>query len=402
MNPAGEDGSLNASADDDRSTIVRVCLAYFALFSCNGFHQPFFPIWLAAHSISESQISLILSAPLLLRILVTPAIGAFADRAANRNQVIRVLAVLVLLVAMVLSQAQGFWPIMVLTCVMMLMSQAISPVVDASVLSLVRQGRARSYGRMRLWGSAGYATAALVGGQLLGLGGPTAVYAAFMTMVAVQFFTFVALPASAGSPVADKRPNLRLSQQPLLVVVMVVAALVLTSQTTFNIFGSIYMRQIGLSDRTIGMLWALATSAEICMFWAGPRISKVLGPFGLLTLAASAAVLRWSLMALTPELWVIVLLQLTHAATFSGSYLGLMRFVEVHVSDKRGATVQSQFVTIVGLMTAGATLAVGPIFHQFGSGAFLAAAGLALLALLLLFIVRKPLRASDIQPVPST
>ena len=107
-------------------------------------------------------------------------------------------------------------------------------------------------------------------------------------------------------------------------------------------------------------------------------------------------------MALTPELWVIVLLQLTHAATFSGSYLGLMRFVEVHVSDKRGATVQSQFVTIVGLMTAGATLAVGPIFHQFGSGAFLAAAGLALLALLLLFIVRKPLRASDIQPVPST
>jgi PPP family 3-phenylpropionic acid transporter len=287
---------------------------------------------------------------------------------------------------------------MVLTSVMMLMSSAISPVVDASVLSLVRQGRARSYGRMRLWGSAGYAAAALAGGQILSLGGPSAVFAAFMAMLAVAFVTLVALPRTAGIPMQDKRPNLPLLQQPLLIAVMVVAGLVLTSQTTFNIFGSIYLREHGFSDRSIGFLWALATSAEICMFWAGPRVAKVLGPFGFLTLAAGAATLRWALMALTPSLGVIVLLQLTHAATFSGSYLGLMRFVEVHVSDKRGATVQSQFSTIVGAMTAAATLAVGPIYHQFGSGAFLAASGLALVALLLLLVIRKPLQASEPEP----
>ncbi|MCP8938562.1 MFS transporter [Alsobacter sp. SYSU M60028] len=385
-----------SSAKDDRSTIVRVCCAYFALFSCNGLHQPFFPIWLSAHAITESQISVIMSAPLLLRLFVTPAIGSFADRSSNRTRVIRVLALLVLATAMLLSRAQGFWPIMALTCLMMLMSQAISPIVDATVLSLVRQGRAHSYGRMRLWGSAGYATAALIGGQILGLGGPTAVFYAFMTMLAVEFVAFLALPDGAGAPVKDERPNLPLRQQPLLVAVMLVAGLALTSQTAFNIFGSIYLREHGFSDRTIGFLWALATTAEIVMFWAGPRVTGILGPFGLLALASGVAALRWSLMALTPHAGVIVLLQLTHAATFSCSYLGLMRFVEVHVSDLRGATVQSQFVTLIGVMTALSTLAVGPIYQQFGSGVFLAAASLAALAFIILLAIRKPLQASDL------
>jgi PPP family 3-phenylpropionic acid transporter len=184
-------------------------------------------------------------------------------------------------------------------------------------------------------------------------------------------------------------------RQPLLLAVFAAAAMVLTSHTVFNVFGSIYLRQIGYSERSVGALWALATSAEVAMFWAGPRLATVLGPFGLLTLAAGAALVRWSLMALAPGVGIVVALQLLHSATFSCSYLGLMRFVETNVTDERGATAQSAFVTMAGLMTAGATLAVGPVYAAFGSGAFLAAAGLAALALALLAAVRAPLRAAE-------
>ena len=59
---------------------------------------------------------------------------------------------------------------------------------------------------------------------------------------------------------------------------MLATSLVLGSQSTWNIFGTIHMRQLGYADSFIGILWAIATSSEIVMFWAGRYLALVLGP----------------------------------------------------------------------------------------------------------------------------
>lgn len=386
---------MNAPAAADRALVARACLVYVVLFAGSGFNQPFFPLWLSAHGITDWQISLIISAPMLLRLVVTPAIGAFADHSGHRNRTAQALACLVLAFALALGRSDGFWPILLLYGGMMVLSQAIPPLIEANVIQMVRVGIARNYGRMRLWGSVGFAGAAVVGGFVLGAHGPAGVFAAYTLAIALQIVVFLALPPSVPTPAHQRRPAVALRRQPLLIAVFAVAAMVLTSHTVFNVFGSIYLRQLGFSERSVGALWALATSAEVGMFWAGPRLARRFGPFGLLALAAVAAVVRWGLMALAPDLRLVPLLQLLHAATFSCSYLGLMRFIETNVTDERGATAQSAFVTMMGLMTAAATLAVGPIYQAAGSGAFLAASGLAAAALLLLFVVRRPLRNAE-------
>lgn len=386
---------MNQPAAMDRMLVARACFVYVVLFAGSGFNQPFFPLWLSAHGITDWQISLIISAPLLLRIAVTPAIGSFADRSGQRNRTAQALACVVLLFALALGGSDGFWPILLLYGGMTVLSQAIPPLIEANVIQMVRLGIARNYGRMRLWGSVGFAGAAVTGGFILGAGGPQAVFTAFTLVLALQILVLLALPPSVPTPPDARRQPVALRRQPLLLAVFAAAAMVLTSHTVFNVFGSIYLREHGYSERAVGALWALATSAEVAMFWAGPRLATAFGPFGLLTLAAAAATLRWTLMATAPDFRLVPLLQLLHAATFSCSYLGLMRFVETNVTDERGATAQSAFVTLTGLMTAGATLAVGPIYQVAGSGAFLAAAGLAAAALVLLAAVRAPLRAAE-------
>lgn len=386
---------MNEPATVDRALVARACFVYVVLFAGSGFNQPFFPLWLSAHAITDWQIALIISAPLQLRIAVTPAIGAFADRSGHRNRTAQVLACAVLLFALALGRSDAFWPILLLYGMMMVLAQAIPPLIEANVIQMVRVGVARNYGRMRLWGSVGFAGAAVIGGFVLGAWGPKGVFTAFTLVLALQILVFLALPPAVPTPPHQRRPTIALRRQPLLIAVFAAAAMVLTSHTVFNVFGSIYLRQLGYSERAVGALWALATSAEVAMFWAGPRLARVFGPFGLLTLAAGAATLRWTLMAVAPDVRVVPLLQLLHAATFSCSYLGLMRFVETNVTDERGATAQSAFVTMTGLMTAGATLLTGPIYHVAGSGAFLAAAALAAAALVLLVIVRAPLRVAE-------
>jgi hypothetical protein len=83
-----------------------------------------------------------------------------------------------------------------------------------------------------------------------------------------------------------------------------------------------------------------------------------------------------------------------HAATFSCPYLGLMRFVQATVEEGVGARAQSAFVTVLGLLTAAATLAMGPLYRNLGAGAYQVAALLPMASLLLLLLFRARLRAA--------
>jgi PPP family 3-phenylpropionic acid transporter len=313
------------------------------------------------------------------------------------------LAIAVFLLALTLWQAQGFWAILLLATAMMLLSQSISPIVDASVVSLVRHGIGQDFGRMRLWGSVSFAAASVAGGLLLGLGGPNAVFGSYVVATACVIAVSFLLPSPPGvSSVAnaDTGAALRLLGQQRLLVVFTSAALVLASHATFNSYGSLQLIASGYPDWSVGLLWALATSAEIAMFWAGPLVARILSPYALLLIAAGIGVVRWSLMALEPGLTFMIVLQLLHAATFSGSYLGMMRFVQRDVPDDFGARAQSAFVTMLGIMTALTTLAMGPFYHHLGGAAFQVTALLPLVALGLLLAFRASLTTVSGAPPP--
>jgi len=377
-----------------RRPVLRACLMYVSVFSASGLNQPYMPVWLASRGLSDPQIAVVIAAPMFLRLLVTPAFGMLADRAGNYRIFINVMAAAVLCTAVVLFQAHSYPAILVLYAFAIMLWSAINPVVDAGTIRLVRRGIARDYGRLRLWGSASFAAATAIGGFILGAGGPDGVFLAFIAANAFVLAMSFAMPVVPPVKTGKKRTDLHLHRRPLLLLVFLCTALVLASQTMFNVFGTVHMRELGFPPWAIGLLWTLATSSEIAMFWAGPILIRYLGPFGFLAIAAGGAVVRWSLMSLDPGIPLTAALQVLHAATFSGSYLGLMRFVQTTVEDEVGARVQSAFVTLLGFVTALATLATGPLYRSLGAGAYEAAAVLPAVALVLLFVARGRLRAA--------
>ena len=71
---------------------MRVALFYGALFVIYGTHVPFTPLWLACRGLSPAEISVVMSAPLFLRVFVTPAVALAADRHQTHRGVMIVLA----------------------------------------------------------------------------------------------------------------------------------------------------------------------------------------------------------------------------------------------------------------------------------------------------------------------
>ena len=60
--------------------------AFFAgYFVFGGVAVPFFPVWLQSRGLSEVEIANCVAIPALIRVLLTPLAGLYADRAPNRR-----------------------------------------------------------------------------------------------------------------------------------------------------------------------------------------------------------------------------------------------------------------------------------------------------------------------------
>ena len=81
---------------------VRVALFYGALFVFYGMHTPFLPVWLNWKGLSASEISVVVAAPLFLRVFVSPTVALAADRNTSHRHNLVGLAWLSLLFVLVL------------------------------------------------------------------------------------------------------------------------------------------------------------------------------------------------------------------------------------------------------------------------------------------------------------
>jgi MFS transporter, PPP family, 3-phenylpropionic acid transporter len=378
---------VSEQSAEARALVRRTCLVYLTIFAWSGFNQPYLPLWLTERGLTAPQIAWVIGLPMFLRLLFTPAIGRIADGMADRRVLIRVASVAACAAATALWFAESFWSILPLYVLTILLLQNVSPIFDANALDLVRKGIAADFGRMRLWGSAGYALTSFAGGWILLYGGSEAVFAAFLGALGALALAAFAQSAPPKSP--KPAPEIGPMRRPAVAAMTVAAALVLGSQATWNGFGTLHLRALGVPDEIVGALWALSTCAEIAMFWAGPFLAARLGPLGVLATAAVFSVMRWGLMALDPGPVATAFLQLLHAATFSCAHLGLMSFFAVAVGSGRGASAQAAFVTVSSVTLGLATIASGPLYREFGGFAYLFAASLGLAALALLFAFRR-------------
>ena len=146
------------------------------------------------------------------------------------------------------------------------------------------------------------------------------------------------------------------------------ASLIQASHAVYYGFSAIDWQRAGFDGLAIGGLWALGVAAEILLFAVSARLT--LGPYALLLLGATGAVVRWSAMALDPSLALLPLLQCLHGLSFAATYLGAIGFIARAAPPRLGATAQGYFAVASGLAMAVTTAASGILYARFGDLAY--------------------------------
>jgi PPP family 3-phenylpropionic acid transporter len=147
-------------------------------------------------------------------------------------------------------------------------------------------------------------------------------------------------------------------------------------------FGTLNWKAIGYSPALIGFLWGLGVMAEIVLFTFSNRVVQKLGPVKLMVIGTSCGLLRWTLLALSPPLWLLLPVQCLHAGTFGAAHLGAMHFIARAVPGHLVGTAQSIYSAItVGVFMAGGQYASGHLFATHGAYGYLLMTGFSVLAL---------------------
>ena len=366
---------------------LRISLIFMAIFISSGVHLPYFPVWLEANGFHAEEIAVILAAPMFLRVVTTPIISTLADRANDRADVLIGLCGASLAISSGYFLPPTYGIVLGVSLVLAIVWTPHSPLVDLLALSGVRRFGC-DYSKMRIWGSVIFFCANFFGGVIIAQTSeqivPVMISVGLAVGLAASFLAprlgrpRLASPLSTAD-LPEAAPSL---MRPYFLFFVASAGVTVASHAFLYAFVSIYWKSLGISDSTIGILWAFAVVAEVGMFMVFTRLFGQVPATTTLMLASIAAMVRWIAF---PMIWPLglgvfgfFLVQALHAVSTGLILLSLQKMIAETVSEARTGAAQGINFFASGFGLAIMTLLSGPIYEAMAQSGFYVMAAVAL------------------------
>ena len=303
---------------------------YFFYYATVGAFMPYWAPYLEARGFSAIQMGVAFALMGLSRSIMPVVWGIWADISERRIAVVRGSAAVSLVLFLSIPFVDGLWWIAALMLAYSLFWHALLPQFEVVALNhLARTGA--DYSRVRLWGSVGFVFAVLSLGPLLDHFGmlplPFLVGAMWVGMVVTAWRVPDAEVVHGGDHVPGaiwtvlRRPE-----------VLALLGVCLASQMSFapyyNFF-TLFLERHGYSRGLAGVLWALGVTAEIGLFWIMRPVIQRVGARRLMLAALAATVLRWVVIGVAVDSWLLlVLAQISHALTFGAYHAVAVHYIQ--------------------------------------------------------------------------
>lgn len=373
---------------------LRVGCLFASYFLGYGIFLPFFPLVMQDRGIPVEEIGFIFGAGNIARIIANPVMTGLSDHTGRRRLSIFLYSLISIAFLIYFLATGGVWNALIAVVGLLVFWSPAVPLSDAYALDVVRNYGA-DYGRMRLWGSAAFVVANMIGGWLILLDSSTPAVIAIMVGIMSTGLVAISLPpqvstAQKGAGAEEDRPRLFL--KPAFWLVLGVIGLLQGSHAAFYGFSTLFWKAHDVSEFLIGALWSTGVAAEIGLFMFAGRLKLTSYPLALLLVGAAAGILRWGLFPFAQDFWSMALLQLLHTMTFGMAHLGSVGFLSKIVPPKWAATGQGFLAASNGILIAVGYAVCGPLYELNPGYPFWLMAGLSCIALGGLMALRPLMR----------
>ncbi len=320
---------------------------YGFYFAALGGLLPFWSLYLKAKGFNAEQIGA-LSAVLVGTKLISPNIGGWiADHTGKSLRIIRLalfFAAVLFLSFLYINSYQAF---IVATLAFSFFWNAALPQFEVATLFHIQTEPLR-YAQIRLWGSVGFIAAVLGIGWLLDYQ-PIAILPYLISSLLAFTWAFaLATPETSTSrPDPTQKGLWSIVLTTKVLAFLTVYLLLQIAHSPYYVFFSIYLKQYHYSTTLTGFLWALGVLAEIGLFLMMRGLLRKISLRKLLLSSILLSMVRWFLIArYTQHLWVIIIAQALHAASFASLHVVAMYLIQHYFGKHHQGKGQALYTSV--------------------------------------------------------
>ena len=324
----------------------------FCYFAAIGLFNPYAPLWFQSLGYSTVLIGGLSALQSWTRVFAPYAWSWLGDHSGRRVELIRLAALGTLCAAAGLMGVQQALPVAVVIALLFLANSGVVPLYEAVLAHLLRTPGGidtRRYGRVRVWGSAGFIVSVTAFGVLLERFGIQIFPVFVAAMNGLMLLAALQLPATRDDAVHDQPapPVLPLLRQPEVAWFFGSIFFTVLAHTSLYAFFSLYLVSLGYGKSAVGALWAVSVAVEIVFFWTQGRWFARWSPHTWLQLAAAVTALRFVATA-AGGAWVavLVLAQLSHAVSFAAHHTACISLVQRYFPGRLRGRGQALYTTL--------------------------------------------------------
>ena len=354
---------------------------FFGYFCCFGLVLPFLPYWMVSRGLDAQEAALILSSAFVSKVFFGLGVGILADATGHKKRWILLLSVLAFLGFGLFVQFETFWPMLMVWFVVGALQTSQVPMVDGLAIATSRLGKL-NYSSARLWGSIAFIASSTLSGLYIAAYSIDAFPQLLLVLAAIVIVFALSLPdIRPQAKTSRKLAFLELFKLPGFVAVVAVGSLLQASHGALYAIGTLHWIEAGISESTIGLLWAQSVAAEVVLFAVGIWLLRKLGVKGLLWTAVIAGVVRWLALGWSTEVGLLFTVQILHAFTFAATHLAITQYITQKVPDQLTASAQTFYdaLALGALMGMSMTL-VGGLYEHISGQVFWAMALISMMA----------------------
>ncbi len=331
--------------------LVRLAFAafFFFYFAYIGLMSPYASLYFASRDFGAIEIAALMSMFQITRILGPFAWGWLADMRRDRLGIMRVTSLLACIIFSGIFYFDSYIALLIWMFLLNTVISSLMPLGEAATVHALYKNNDfdRRYGRLRLWGSIGFIT------MVLGAG-------AWFENFGIQSFPWfgvIALLIMTVLTTTLREPPIDAVQQAHVKFTHVLKNRhvqwflsanfwMIFGHAALYVFYSLYLDRLGYTKGEIGLFWMLGVLAEVIFFYFQSYFFARFTTKNILIAAYLIAGLRFALMAYLPELWVLILAQIMHAATFGAHHSASIKMLQTWFKGPLQARGQALYTTV--------------------------------------------------------
>ena len=373
--------------------LKRIAVFYFFYFGSLGIYLPYLPIFLKSKGFSGIEIAFLISLLPIFKLISPPFWGYVSDVLFSPKKVLIGTTFLSGLSFILFAIFKSRIAVVILLSLFALFRAPLIPLMNSLTFKFLGK-KVENFTLVRLWGSVGFIVFATISGKILSRYSVETLFPIFMALIlfANTFVSFLFPDLEPPARGKSKKELIKLLTNSAFIYFIIVSMISRMADGPYYSFFSLHLKSLGFNETFLGIAWSVGVIAEIVVFLISPRILKSFSIKQILFVAYFAGVIRWSLVALFKNPWILLFSQLFHGLTFGAFYAGSVSYVEKSNPPEFRATAQSIFASFafnLGVLLG--YLYSGPVEEYWGSSVlFLTAAFISLVASLLLVFLKEP------------